>query len=154
MQWWGLLILTREVPWDNLPDDADWFATRVHELGLGRLDNISLHLICPPCEVANTLDSVRDLSKPRTRKRLAVIKRFERSDLVRVLLEQVGELVQEPGTGGAVCLETPGGGEGFSGGLDCDVDICFCPDHYLADGLARRGINHPVGRKGLHRKGM
>ena len=57
MEWiGGWMLLTREVPWDDLADDTDGFMASVSELVLISLDRLSLDLIGPTGIIANCTD--------------------------------------------------------------------------------------------------
>ena len=55
------MLLTREVPWDDLADDTDGFMTSLSGLVLIRFDPLSLDLIGLASIIANCTDRINDI---------------------------------------------------------------------------------------------
>ena len=63
------------------------------------------------------------MSPQRVGDRLAAVERFERGQLLGVLLDQVGQLEHEPAAVGGVHLPPGAGFQRLAGGLDGPVDV-------------------------------
>ena len=93
----------REVPGNDLADDADRLAQRVGEVIAADRDRLAVDLVGPAGVVAQAVDH-RGQVALRLGDRLAVVERLELGQLVDVLLDQVGQLVHEPAAVGGVHL--------------------------------------------------
>lgn len=76
-------------------------------------------------------------------KRLPAVERLESGKLVRVFLDEVSELIEKPGAFCAGRVGAPGGLEGFAGGEDGDIEVCFGTVGDAAYNLACTGVDYP-----------
>ena len=138
---------TREVPGDDLADDTQRLVDGVRDLVLGRLDGVALDLVRPAGVVADGADRSLDIRFPRPAKRLAVIERLEGSELVRVRLNELRELVEELAALEAGAIETPDGVERLLRNLDGDVDVLGGSLGHLGDDFAVGRVDHTGEQK-------
>jgi ParB family chromosome partitioning protein len=85
----------REVPGDDLPDDADRLAQRVVQHAHARRrdrDGLAFDLGRPTGVVAEVVDDERNVGDARDADRLAIVERLELRELLGVGLDQVGQL--------------------------------------------------------------
>src|SRR5207253_5494149 len=80
----------REIPGNDLPDHPDWFMPGVAEIIAGDGYGLALNLVRPTGVVTITTDGQRQVGSLGNVIGLAVVERFELSQLVGVLLNQVG----------------------------------------------------------------
>src|ERR1700732_3674959 len=79
----------REIPRNNLADDADGFVARVTEVIPIYRDRLALNLVCPSRVVAKAGDDERQARRTRHRIGLPIVERLELCQFVGVLLDQV-----------------------------------------------------------------
>ena len=90
----------REVPRDDLPDDADRLLEREGQVARPgwaqrERDRVALDLRRPARHVVEQVGGERDVGDARDRHRLAVVERLEQRQLVAVLEDQVAEAVHD-----------------------------------------------------------
>ncbi len=112
----------REVPGDDLADDADRLAQRVGEEAAADGDGAALDLVGPAGVVAERVDDALHVAA-RVADGLAAVERLERGQLLGVLLDEVGELEHQPAALGGVHRRPGAGLQGRAGGLDGLVDV-------------------------------
>jgi ParB family chromosome partitioning protein len=130
----------REVPRDDLADDAerlmevigDGVVVEFGERPLLRADRAG--------EVAEMVDRERDVGIGRLADRLAVVPGLGEGEKIEILLEPVGDLVEDQRAGGD--RGAPPGGLGGMGGVERQLDILLLRARDLGDLLAvdRRGV--------------
>ena len=91
----------REVPGDDLADDADRLAQRVRKEVAANRDGPAFDLVGPARIVAQGVGDAAHVAL-RVGDRLAAVERLERGQLVGVLLDQVGQLEEQPAAIGGV----------------------------------------------------
>lgn len=87
------------------------------------LDGLTVDLIRPPSKVLDGLDRESDIGALGPPKGLAIVESFDGSELIEILLHQLGELPQELRALGPGCIETPDGIERLLGSFHCEIDI-------------------------------
>ena len=139
----------REVPRDDLADDADGLAAGVAEHPLAgdrHRDRLALDLRRPPGVVAELVDHERDVGDARDRDRLAVVERLELRELLAVRLDEVGELPEHPAALRRRRARPGSALERLPRGADGAIDVLLVAGGNLRERLFRRGI---VGRECL-----
>ena len=130
----------REVPRDDLADDADRLMAGVAEIWPLDGDGLAVVLVGPAGVVAIGLDGQRQVGVERIAVGLAVVERFQSGQLLFVLLDEVGELVQQPAALGGADLGPGAFLERLAGGLDGEIDVGLVALGDLADGFAGGGV--------------
>ena len=133
---------------NDLADDADRFVPRVAEVLALDGDGLAVDLVGPAGVVAVGLDGQRQVGVERIAVGLAVVERFEGGQLFLVLLDEVGELVEQPAAFGGAHLRPGAFLEGLAGGLDGEIDVGLVALGDLADGLAGGGVEGGEGLAG------
>jgi ParB family chromosome partitioning protein len=126
----------REVPRHDLADDADRLAQRVGQERPAHRHRLAAQLGRPAGVVAQRLHGQRQVHLAGVAKRLAGVVGLERGERGGVLLDEVGEAVQQ-----ALAIRGPHAGpgvrlEGRAGGLDGLVDVRRRALGHRAQGLA------------------
>ena len=129
----------REVPGDDLADHADRLAQRVREEAAADRDRPALDLVGPARVVAQRVADALHVAL-RVGDRLAAVERLERGQLGGVLLDQVGQLEQQPAAIGGVHRAPGARFEGPPRRLDRLVDVGRAGRRDLGDHLARRRV--------------
>ena len=129
----------REVPRDDLPDDADRLAQRVGQEVAAHGDRLALDLVGPAGVVAERVDRA-DHVAARVADRLAAVDRLELREFLGVLLDQVGELEHQLTAVGGVHLGPRPLLEGGAGGLDGAVHVGRRRRRHLGQHVAGRGV--------------
>ncbi len=135
----------REVPGDDLADDADGLAQGVGKVVAGERngEGAAGDLGGPSGHVAEEVDGERNVGGAGHGQRLAVVHGFELGKFFEMLLQQVGEFVEQPAAlrgGDALGGELAPGAlvKGATGGADGTVDIGGFGfgnvSHYLSGG--------------------
>ncbi len=147
----------REVPRDDLPNHADRLAEGVREVLAGRRERRdrngrALDLRRPARHIPEQVRRQRDVGGPRDRERLPVVERLEHRELVAVLLDQIGDLPDQPAAIGRVhppprriVVERP------PRGAHRAVDVLSLAHRDLGERLLGRGVDR---RKSLARGGL
>lgn len=98
--------------------------TGVVEVGLRvHLDGLSVVFVRPSCKVADVCCHRWDVKGARDGEGFAIIERFDASQLVVVLLDEVRQLHQNLATLRCGSLLTPDLLESLASGLDSDVNV-------------------------------
>jgi hypothetical protein len=88
----------REIPGNDLSDHADRLAPRVAEEIAADRNRLSVNLVGPTGVVAQAIDGQRQVACFRFADRLSVVERFQRGQLAGLLLDQVGQFVDQTAT--------------------------------------------------------
>lgn len=125
-----------EVPRDDLTAHTDWLLADVVEGVWGGVDDLALDLVCPAAVVPQAASAHADVHL-RHGDGLAVVERLNRSEQVKVLLEQVGEVHKQ--------LATVLWGLLPPWALECLAGCCYCNIDILLGGLVDGGDDALVG---------
>lgn len=143
--------LTREVPGDDLADDADGLVAGVDELRLSGLDGLALDLVRPAGVVAEAGDDGLDVGLC-PEEGLAVVEGLDGGKRVDVVLDELGEAGEELAALRTGHGEPVDGLEGVVCSLNCGVDVLGGTLADLGDQLARRGVDDTA--EGLEWRGV
>ena len=133
----------REVPRDNLADDADRLAQRVRKIlraVRGDGDGVAFDLGGPAGHVAEHVHGAGHVGDARDGEGLAIVERFELREFVGVLFDEVGELPDEPAAFGGSHLRPRAAIEGRAGGVDGAIDVLFLAFGDASEDVAGGGI--------------
>lgn len=127
----------REVPRNDLADDTERLVEVVSDrVGVDLRDRTLLRANCTR-EIPEVIDRERNVGVESLADRLAVVPRLGERDRFEVLLDAVGDLVENHGTLG---------GRGFApcrrggvGGVECEFDVLFGAPGDLGERLAGHG---------------
>lgn len=117
------LILTGEVPWDNLANNTNGFVAGVGELVLGRFDGLALDFICPTGVILDRCDRISNVDGLGPTEGLAIVQSLDGRKFLKVLLHEVSELVEEGTALSSRAVKTPNCVECLLGGRNGDVNI-------------------------------
>src|SRR5215212_5860305 len=141
----------REVPGDDLPDDADRLeAGGREEIGARGgerrdRDRLALELRRPAGHVVEHVGRQGYVCGLGHGLRLAVVDGFERGEFVRVLQDQVADLVQEASARRRRHARPGAALEGATGGLHGEIDIGLIAFGDTGDNLAGRRVRNLEG---------
>jgi ParB family chromosome partitioning protein len=136
----------REVPRDDLTDDADRLAERVGvELGPwrvrdGDVDRVPLDLRRPAGHVVEEIGGQRNVGHLRYRERLAVVEGLQLGELVQVLQDEVSDPPHDPSSRRRRHASPRAVVESASGRLHGAIDVLGAPGGNGRKGVARRGV--------------
>ena len=116
----------REVPGDDLADHADRLPQRVGKEIAANRHGPPFDLVGPARIVAQRVRDAGHVAL-RVADRLAAVERLERGQLVGILLDQVGQLEEQPAPIGGVHRAPRPGFQAPSRGLDGLVDVGLVP---------------------------
>ena len=137
----------REVPRDDLADDADRLAQRVGvevgawHVGHRDVDRVALDLGGPAGHVVEQVRRQRHVRAARHADRLAVVERLELGELLGVLEDEVADLPDEAASLGRRHAAPRAAFEGVTRGADRPVDVFGISLGHVGEGL-------PGGRVG------
>ncbi len=127
----------REVPRNDLADDTERLVEMVGD-GVGvDLRERTLLRANGTCEVAEVVDRKRDVGVEGFTDRLAVVPRLGERDRFEVLLDAVGDLVEDHGALGGRGLAPRR--RGSVGGIECELDVLFGTAGDLGEHLPGHG---------------
>ncbi len=139
----------REIPRDDLTDDADRLSQGIREEAAAHRHGAAFHLVRPTGVIAERVDDALEVAG-RVRDGLAAIVGFERGEFARVLLDQVGELRDEKAAIGGIHRCPRAGFQGAARGLDGAVDVDGGRFRDARDHLTGRRVDRfeftPLGR--------
>ncbi len=130
-----------EIPGDDLTDDADGLVAGVAEIGAVDGDGLAFDFVGPAGVVTVTVDDQRKVGGAAVANGLAVVEGFEHRQLVEILFDQVGELVEKAAALAGVHLAPGAGVEGLTGGADGEIDIGFIALGDVGDDLTGGGVD-------------
>ena len=128
----------REVPGDDLADDADGLAQEIGEHRAADGDGLAVDLVGPAGVVLEAVDGGGDVDAEAVGDRLAGIDGVDLGELLAVVVDELAELVDELAAIGGV----HGGPlrEGGAGGLDGAINVFGGTFSNAGDGLAGGGV--------------
>ena len=138
----------REVPRNDLADDADGFVARVAEIRPFDGDGLAVILVGPAGVIAIRFDGEGKVGVERIAVGFAVVERFQSGQLRAMLFDKVGELVEQPAALGGAGLGPGAFLERLASGFDGEIDVGLIALGDLADGLAGGGIEGGEGFAG------
>ncbi|CAB4942372.1 unannotated protein [freshwater metagenome] len=136
----------REVPRDDLRDDADGLLRRVRvellarQVGERRADRGAAELRGPAAHVPEVVGGEGDVGGGGDGLRLAVVEGVELGELLHVLHDEVAEAVDDPAALGRR-HRLPGAVERLAGGADGAVDVLLLAVGDGGQDLARAGVD-------------
>ena len=127
----------REVPGDDLADDAERLVEMIGDGGLVDFREAAFLGAGAGGEIAEMVDGERDVRKRGLADRLAVIDGLDIGEQVQILLHPIGDAVEDEGAGGHGLL-APGLGGGMRG-VQRQIDIGLVRPRGLREDLAGDG---------------
>src|SRR5579863_4728004 len=130
-----------EIPWNDLPYNADGFMARVTEEISVDGNCLALNFVRPARVVTVASNRERQVGDARDKVGLSIVKRLKLRQFVGVLFDQIREAVQELGSLGTGCFVPRPGLERNAGCVNSLVHIRRVGFGHLADFLAGGGID-------------
>jgi len=130
-----------EVPGDDLSHHADRFQARVTEIVAVDRNGLALNLIRPSGEITVAADGGGDVDGFGHAKRLSVVERLQARQLIGVLLDQVGQAIEQPSSFGCGRLPPSPSLERGAGRFDGPLHVNCVGFGDLTDLLAGGGID-------------